>query len=111
MCNNKVGKCKNSSIANRLKNYAASRVMICNDSITLNFVNMSKYGGADVFNVCDFGHFPEIYIAGIFLGDYNVDKLYYCITSLFRFYQGYFQYSTGICEILCFNVSNVRNSN
>ena len=56
-------------MANRLKKYTASSVMLCNDSITLNFVNRSKYGGADVLNVCDLGHFPEIYIAGIILGD------------------------------------------
>jgi hypothetical protein len=69
MCNNKVRKCKNLSSANRLKKYTASSVMLCNDSITLNFVNRSKHEGSDVFNVCDLGHFPEIYIAGIILGD------------------------------------------
>ena len=69
MCNSKVRKCKNSSSANRLKIYTASIVMKCSDVITLNFVNRSMHEGADVFNVCELGHFSEIYIPGIILGD------------------------------------------
>jgi hypothetical protein len=65
----KLNVVRNSTFTNWPRQYELISIRYCIIGKTFNFFNMSMQDKEDVLFVCALGHFLEIYISGIILGD------------------------------------------